>query len=72
MHAKSLRAMTDQRFAGAQEWLGLEHVERLAIWMLFLAWATSVVQARRVTSFSNFIFSSVVYAKIFPPESLSQ
>ena len=72
MHAKSLRAMTDQRFAGAQEWLGLEHVERLAIWMLFLAWATSVVQARRISSLSKSVFSSIVDANIFPPESLSQ
>ena len=26
------------------EWLALGHVDRVAIWMLFLAWAASVVQ----------------------------
>ena len=26
------------------DWLALGHVDRVAIWMLFLAWAASVVQ----------------------------
>ena len=29
---------------GLAEWLALGHVDRVAIWMLFLAWAASVVQ----------------------------
>ena len=33
--------MTAQDLA---DWLALGHVDRVAIWMLFLAWAASVVQ----------------------------
>ena len=34
---------------GLAEWLALGHVDRVAIWMLFLAWAASVVQVHWMT-----------------------
>lgn len=35
---------TDFAMQGLADWLALGHVDRVAIWMLFLAWAASVVQ----------------------------